>query len=189
VVGVTRRGIGGTLLLAVVLAACGGGKSDGADSTSSESTKASDAVASTTTSAPATTTTLSPTDQVLAAYKAANDAAVATVNPPNPDDPRLAETHVGESLALVRSQRAQLRGVGGAIQSTYESHPTQPVIVGDKATFRDCYVDHSQQVSAKTGAPMGAPGQTVVNLDIEMQRVGGTWKLAKAQQRRDPCTP
>ncbi|MGH9137626.1 MAG: hypothetical protein ACRD0G_11350 [Acidimicrobiales bacterium] len=172
------------LVLAPGLSACGDdGSSD--DAASDETTTSAD----TTSTTAASSTTLSAEQEVLAAYEAANDAFLAAVDPPNPEHPDLLATRTGASLARTQSNLRGMasQGVGGNV--SYESNPTDVAIDGEQATLEDCFVDHTQLYDLATGAPVGEPGTTVLNLDVTMQRVDGVWMLADGIQLEATCEP
>ena len=175
------------LLAAIALALAGCGGDD--DAAGPDETTTTVADETTTTEEPSTTsTTLSPEEEVVAAYRAATDAFLAAGDPPTAAID-LSSTHTGESLRLAQASVRSLLEQGIGARSTYESETFDVVITGDVATFRECYIDRTQLYDLATGADIGAPGETVLHLDVRMERVDGVWKLAASPQRSDPCTP
>ena len=169
----------------LVLAACGDDDDAGPEA---ETTTTTEVDETTTTEEPSTTsTTLTPEEEVVAAYRAANDAFLAAGDPPT-SGIDLSATHTGESLRLAQSSVQSLLEQGIGARSTYESETFDVVITGDVATFRECYLDRTQLYDLATGADIGAPGETVLHLDVRMERVDGVWKLAASPQRSDTCT-
>ena len=169
------------------LAACGG-DDDGGDAEAIE-----DLDATTTTEAGGETTdtteALTPEEQVVAAYTAAQNAFSAASNPPNPDAPELATSYTGDALARLQENLRGMQASGAGAQTTVELHPSAVVISGTTATLVDCFVDNTQMVELGTGRPLGSPGQTTLHVDVSLEQVDGVWKVADQTERSTPCTP
>ncbi|MGH9118035.1 MAG: hypothetical protein ACRD0A_09220 [Acidimicrobiales bacterium] len=177
-------GLASALLLAG--AACTG---DDDDAAGGDTTTTGDATTTAPPTTAATTTTLSAEEEVVAAYRAAIEAFAVASNPPNPDHPLLVERMTGQQLDFARSALTQLRALNTAHILTPELHPGDAVITGDNAALTDCLVDHTRAVDLATGAPIGEPGETVLHVDVGMQRISGVWKLAAQTRRTDSCDP
>lgn len=178
-------------LLVLSSSACGGDDdAAGADETESEvdgsttsETTASDEDTTTTTVA------LTPEEELLRDYEAANVAFSEAHNPPNPDSPGLLAHYAGDRLERIQSRIEGMRGAGAGGVNSVEVHPSNVVITGDTATLRDCFVDRSQHVDLATGELLGEPGETVGHVDVELQRIDGVWKVVQETPREDTCTP
>jgi hypothetical protein len=174
-----------TAAVLALAAACGDdddAADGGATTTAAEATTPS-------TTAPATTTTLSPEEEVLAAYRAARAAIDASYNPPNPNLPDLLALVGGEALTRVQSNLTQLQGQGVNLVGTTETHPTLTSLAGDAAVVEDCFVNRAQYVNQATGQPVGQPGESVLHVENQLQRIGGSWMLMVSQELDDQCTP
>ncbi|MGH9117608.1 MAG: hypothetical protein ACRD0A_06935 [Acidimicrobiales bacterium] len=169
----------------MTLAGCNGNETDGA----SQTTQVDETTTEAPTTTQATTTTLTREDEVLAAYRAANQALVAAANPPNADHPLLAAHLTGRQLDVVRSVLRQQQANNIGQVANPESHPRDVVVSGASARLTDCFIDRTQTIDLASGAPVGDPGETVLHLDVVMEHVQGSWKLAQLQQRSDSCDP
>jgi hypothetical protein len=182
----------GVLLLVLGLAACGddGGADDGSSTDTGEETAddttTTEADAGSTTS---TTEQLSPEEEVIRDYEAAYVAAATALNPPNPDSPELPAHFTGEALASHQSTIRSMQSGGAAADSIVEHRPSNVVITGETATLRDCFVDTTQMIDLTSGQPAGQPTVTTLHVDVELERVDGTWKVARRSERTDPCPP
>jgi hypothetical protein len=177
--------------LVLGLGACDGGD----DEAGGDDGGTSDADVTTTTTAPpstttqATTTTLTPEDEVLAAYRAADAAVFAAFDPPNPNHPELLAHISGEALTRVQGLIRQFEGQGVSVVGTIQSQPELLSLVGDQAVIEDCFVDRSQVVDTATRAPVGEPGETTLHIESHLERIGGTWMVVHEQELSEACTP
>jgi hypothetical protein len=165
----------------LLLAACNGNGGDAADTTT---TTAPD---DTTTSAAPTTTSLE--DEVIRDYEAANAALSAAGNPPNPNHPDLLRYWTGDALAFMQSRLTQLQANNVGAENTVETHPVVRSLSGDTAQLDDCFVDHTQLINLATNEPVGDPGTTTQNAEVQMQRGPDVWQIAVQTVRDEPCTP
>ena len=168
-------------------AACNGDDEAGSATTTNDSGPATTAAPSTTL---APTTTLSPEDEVLAAYRAANDAINVAFDPPNPNHPDLVAHFSGEALSRVQGRVSQFEGQGVSVIGTLESDPAVLSLAGGSAVVEDCFVAHDQIVDSVTRQPIGDPGEpVVVHVESHLELIDGTWKVVSEQELSDPCTP
>jgi hypothetical protein len=175
-------------LMVLGVAACGGDDDDSGEASAVEdldttTAEAGDDAGST------TSTTLSPEDQVIADYTAAQDAFSAASNPPNPDAPELAAHYTGEALTRVQNNLRGMQAAGAGAQSTVEVHPSEVSISGSTARLVDCFVDSTQMIEIGSGRPLGEPGQTTLHVEVSLEQIDGVWKVAAQTEREGPCTP
>ncbi len=185
-----RTALAVALAIAVLSAA---GACNGDDDAAGATSTANDAGATTTTAAPATTeattTTLTPEEEVLAAYRATTAALAAAYDPPNPNHPDLLAHMAGEALNRTQGLLEQLVGQGVSLVGTVELFPTLVTLAGDTAVVEDCFRDRSQYVNTVTRAPVGEPGETVLHIESNLERIDGVWKVVREQELSEPCTP
>ena len=177
------------VILVLGLAACG----DDDDSETSDATTTTAADTSNTEATDdaetTTTTPLSPEDEVLRDYAAANASFSAAANPPNPDSPDLAAHYTGVSLTRVQNNLRGVQSTGAGMQNSVELHPSGVSITGDVAVLVDCFIDRTQMVDLATGQPVGQAGETTVHVDVRLERVDGVWKIAEQTEKPESCTP
>jgi hypothetical protein len=134
------------------------------------------------------TTTPDPKAAVLVAYQRFWQVWLAANNPPNPNDPRLAEVDTGAQLAGARASIRihQLRGEKVVLPhpSRY-AHPATVTVLGHgtAASVFDCSVDDSQLVLSATGRVIDASVQTQL-IDADMVIQQGRWKVAATRFER-----
>ncbi len=139
-----------------------------------------------TTSAPSSTmppSTTSPIkDDIEAAYIAARDAFVAAAAIPDPNDPRLAATHVDPMLEQRRRVLLGLQGDGRIIRyppnSRYEVVVEMVEIEGDVARLTFCAIDDGERVVVSTGEVI-ASGVGKVTGRAALRLQDGVWRLAE----------
>jgi hypothetical protein len=132
-----------------------------------------------TTTAPSTTRP-DPTAAVLAAYQRFWQVWLEANNPPNPNDPALAEVDTGAQLARDRAAIAENLRQGIEFRQAQPSHARhRPVIlsIAAHAVIQDCAIDDGVVVDRATG--------NVVNADVvtylwraTLTRQGGLWKVS-----------
>jgi len=137
----------------------------------------------TTTTTEPTTTTAAPTpeEEVKTAYLEASASYFNAARTANPDDPQLAETRAGPSLARAQELLAGFRTAG--VTAVYvDDQPPIPTIeaveiVGpDKAFVSVCLVDNGRQVRKSDGVVVD--DSVLSRLDKgEMRRIDGAWRL------------
>jgi hypothetical protein len=136
----------------------------------------------TTSTARATTTTApDPKAAVLAAYQRFWDVWLAANNPPNPNDPRLAEVDAGAQLAGARQSIRRHQDLHQRVvlpKPTRYVHNAAVTLLnpGATATVIDCAIDDSMLVSS-SGRVLDASVQTQL-IDADMVREGGRWKVS-----------
>jgi hypothetical protein len=138
-----------TLVAATVVLLAGCGSSD--RSARPPSTASSLAIA------PTTTTKPDPTQAVLAAYQRYWQLWIEDNQPPNPDDPRLAEVETGAALASDREVIHQHAVAGEEFRTPAHSrshHAAKATVVPEagRATVIDCAIDDGVVVIASSGA-------------------------------------
>lgn len=181
-----RRGVIAACALVLLGAACGG--DDGGAAPTATPTPTSTTSSTTSTTTAATTTTLDPQAaleaEILDAYDHAIEVFIDVAAEPNPDDPRLAATHVGPMLENRQLDMAALRDAGQAVRYADDTIYNVELIDGtmqvdgDIATFELCGTDDGQTVVVATGQIV-AGGVGTTQMRVAMQRVDGTWRLAE----------
>ncbi len=177
-----KRPLLGALILAGValLPACrhDSGPSDGPRSTTT------DRVATTMTSTTEVTTTtkpLTPKEQVETAYLKAVSTYYEVARHPDPDNPALAATRSGPSLAKAWELLSGFRKNDIEVQYIDDKPPTPRIrgiaFVGqDRAFVTACLVDDARQVRASDGSVVN--DAVVSRLDkADLRRQGSIWRM------------
>jgi len=189
----SRRAFAGTLLLVVLAlapAACSDGDDDGAAAVGSSTTSTTrrSTATSSTTDASGSTGTSQPTgsveEEITARYLAFWEARfAANQDPPNPDDPQLAEYATGQQLANVIDETARRRDEGLALRRPQNSVGEHDVRVssvdGDVARLQDCTVNDGIIYRVATGEVVNDDVVTQ-SVSATMRRVDGEWRLERA---------
>lgn len=176
------------LLVALAGAACSGGDDTASVKSSTTSTTRRSTATSATTAPADSTGTSQPggtvEDEITARYLAFWEARfAANQNPPNPDDPRLAELATGDQLENVIAETRRRRDDGLALRRPANSITRRDVTVrsvdGDVATIQDCAVNDGVIYRVATGEVVNDDVVTQ-SVSATMRRVGGEWKLERA---------
>jgi hypothetical protein len=124
-------------------------------------------------------------DEAIAGYEAYLDAVPVFWDPPDADDPLLAQTMTGNHLAVIADQVVRASGEGWVVRGRQSSHPEViSSLTSSEVVLLDCYeVDpNSGAFDAVTGerldeliAPV-RPGQLNKSA-VEMIREEGQWKV------------
>lgn len=164
------------LLLGVLLASsCGGaGPNNPPSSPPTASTTSPATTASTAMTVPEQSDSTAADDVVLASYVAAMDAYTAAVaDPPNPEDPTLADHVMDPLLTEFRNTATQWKGFGQAVRYPDPTvHRTELISVevdGDRAALEVCSVDDSILYEPATGR--------VLNDDVSTNHIRATLVL------------
>lgn len=126
-------------------------------------------------------------EEVSAAYKAANQAFIDAGEIPDPQLPALAATHVDpmleQSRKIVRSLQLGGRVARYPNPSKYRVEVDEPSIAvdGDVVRFDACMVDDGQIVEAASGRVLNDRVSTV-HWRVAMRRVVGAWRLAEQKK-------
>lgn len=183
--------MGAALLIVVALGAggCSDGDGNGAPASSSttSTTRRSTATSSTTTTPDATGTSAAAGGveaEITARYLAFWEARfAANQDPPNPDDPKLAELATGEQLENVVAETRRRRDDGLALRRPGNSISEHDVAVravdGDVASLQDCAVNDGIIYRVATGEIVNDDVVTQ-SVSATMRRVDGEWKLERA---------
>jgi hypothetical protein len=189
--GAPQRARGAATLLvafALALTGCSDDGEDAAPESTTATARRSTVESSSTTATPGSTGTSQPSgsveEQIASRYVAFWEARfAANQNPPNPDDPRLAEYASGEQLQNVVSETRARRDDGLALRApdpSVTSHNVQVISVeGESAELQDCFVNDGVLYNAATGEIVD---DSVVTRSVSAVLVieGGVWKLARA---------
>lgn len=187
----SRRARGAVILLvafALALIGCSDDGEDAAPESTTTTARRSTVESSSTTAPPGSTGTSQPTgsveERIAARYVAFWEARLAAnQNPPNPDDPRLAEYASGDQLQNVVSETRSRRDDGLALRApdpSATSHNVNVISVeGESAELQDCFVNDGVLYNATTGEIVD---DAVVTRSVSAVMVleGGVWKLARA---------
>jgi hypothetical protein len=157
----------------VVLTACGG---------AGDEKHAAGGPASVTTAPTGTTAATDPTKAVLAAYQRDWQLWLEDNDPPNPNDPRLAQVEVNPQLSETRQAMRTYQEKGIVVRLPKHSLSSHRPVVsfsaeGQAATVVDCSVDDSVQLVRATGAVVDGVTQTLL-IRSQMARLNGIWKVA-----------
>lgn len=177
-----------TLSIALVLMAgsCGDPDSISAPPTS-EPPSSSMTTTSAVSSSSTTATSLVPLDAIVfTSYKSALDAFNhALADPPNPDDPLLAQTMVDPMLGQAMKLAGEWRGFGQAGKAPPDSVRRITLISsdvdGDRATIEACSVDDGIVYEPATGTVLNDK-VTTAHDRATLTLVDGIWKLATREQ-------
>ena len=207
----------GALLGATLLAGCGRDEapSDPAAPTTTvempttTSTSAT-ASASTTTAAPTNATVPPPTSsplldtmaplkledgrwnsyqrEIFEAYVRAEQAAIkAQMDPVNPDDAELAQTHTGAILAIRQDAIRTMRDRGEALQAPtiFEIRPYRFIRADEtRALFYACFTSNQPLYDVRTSAILGDATFSKL-LEVGTEAVRGRWQLAVRTHRKE----
>jgi hypothetical protein len=132
---------------------------------------------------PATSTTVDPNEavkeEVRQAYRDFLEMFFRVTAAADPNDPGIAQHTTGPLRAEIERTTAADRARGVVVRGgPYDEQTILTTTVdGDIATLTVCYVDHSGEFDAATGAEI-APMTVVTTLDVvELVREDGVWKV------------
>jgi hypothetical protein len=126
--------------------------------------------------------------QVAAAYQAADKAFLDASMIPDPEFPAFLATHTGPMLDQSTKvlKAFKLQGLVGRLPANAKYRSEIDVgtvrIDADVAVFNVCAVDDSQRVEKSTGRVVGGSGIDTSLIQVAMQRVGGSWRLAERKE-------
>lgn len=185
------------LAVSALMAACGGDGSveNGETAATSETTSRSSPTSSASSTTTSPSTTSSPTTEgidsrVEAAYLAAGDAFMAVATVPDPNDPRLAATHIDPMLEQRRlvllGRQADGRIIRYPPDSQYEVVVETVEVDGAVARLTFCAIDDGERVVVGTGEVV-ASGIAKVEGRAAMRLQDGVWRLAEQEfDSREP---
>ena len=184
------------LALVAFMGACSGdGPGEtGTTAATSETTSGSSSTSSSSSTTTSTTTSPPTTEgvdaEVEAAYLAAGEAFIAAAAVPDPNDPRLAATHVDPMLEQRRVVLLSLQADGRVIRyppdSAYRVEVETVEVDGAAARLTFCAVDDGQRVVVDTGEVI-ASGVAKVEGRAAMRLEDGVWRLAEQEfDTREP---
>jgi hypothetical protein len=132
---------------------------------------------------PATSTTVDPDEavkeEVRQAYRDFLEMFFRVTAAADPTDPGIAQHTTGPLRAEIERTTAADRARGVVVRGGTNDQQTilTTAVDGDTATLTVCYVDHSGEFDAATGAEL-APMTIVTTLDVvELVREEGVWKV------------
>jgi len=139
------------------------------------------------TSVTAPPTTADPKSEVLAAYQRFWQVWLEANDPPNPNDPRLAEVATGGELQTIRLSigNAAFNGTYTRLppHSRYSHRPSVVTLSRRDALVMDCEIDDSRIIERSTGR--------VLNDDVVTEQLrstahldGGVWRVSTVHQTR-----
>jgi hypothetical protein len=134
-----------------------------------------------------TTTVADERGAVANAYRAADKANLDAAAIPDPEFPALLATHTGPMLEQRQKvlKAFELQGLVGRLPANSKYRNVLPVgsmrVTGDVAVFDVCAVDDSERVEKASGKVVGG-GLNTVLIEVAMQRVSGSWKLAERKE-------
>lgn len=167
----------------IALSACGGDAA-GEEADEDPSTTVDESTSTTI----ATTTTLSPEEQVLADYEAAQAAITAAFDPPDPDHPDLLATLAGEHLdrVQVRLSQYELEGRSDVLISK-QSDPRVISIDDTTAVVENCVTEILQYTDTETREPLGEQRTYTALLNVDLELIDGTWKIVDGETIDETC--
>jgi hypothetical protein len=170
----------------LVLAACGGGTHHGVGASNDDPAVVS-----------STTSVRNLKAQVLARWQAAEDAydgAVTNAQGPDPNDPDLDRTMIGNELEHVRAY-LQLARSEGYVGRGHNGHgaPAVTALSSTQATVLSCLSDGTYFVVAATGKPApgssGNPGPTPAGIRSTMVLDPlGVWRMSDSVVTEGACS-
>lgn len=170
--------VAAVMTLMAVIGACGG--SSGASHPPTSTQPAQQTVV-------ATTTTLGPGEaEVAAAYHSYWVVVESASDPPNRNDPRLADHATGAGLKALVDHLSQLQQNGLVVRGEViltmpDGSPsfTFQSFAGDAATLRDCHdASHFLAYDAKSGALRDTVDTRRSLWTVDMVREAGSWKVS-----------
>jgi hypothetical protein len=172
------------------VAACGGDDDD-------QSAPVTDLESGDSTSSPAadegssdSTEPQAPEDAAVDAYNASSDymeQAVAA-NPPNPEDPALADYFSGSALSDNRTLLVQLREAGEYYQTSFDGNPDVASATADEVILTDCVSESTTSFDAATGEQKDT-GSHVFNWRITVVNTDDGWRVNEILPQEQSCTP
>lgn len=183
-----RAALSALAAISLLAASCSDDDDDIVDPPTSEESSTTTSTTSTTSSTSSTTETTEPpasTDEaIIERYLDFWDARLAAnQNPPNPDDPALAEFATGAQLDVVRTETRQRLEDGVAIRKaepSQERHDVRVVSSSEaRAELQDCSVSDGVLYRVDTGEVID---DSVVTRNVSAVMVieDGKWKLEQA---------
>lgn len=133
---------------------------------------------------------------MAAAYEVASRAFIEAAAIPDPDFPRLADTHTGPMLEQRRETLLALQADGRVIrypspsQYSIEVEVDSVEVDGEVARLVACVVDDGERVEVTTGTVVASDVGTV-EWRVAMRLVDGRWRLAERLEnsRWEGCGP
>ena len=169
-----------TVVVAVMISACGGADSDDDEETEPEPAS--------TTGEATTSTTLSPEDEVLADYSAAEAAVKAAYDPADPAHPDLLAYYAGAMLDRHQTTLSehQAEGLSDVLVSK-ESNPQVVSVDGTTALIENCMTEVLQVTNTATREPQAEPRTYTALVEFDLELIDGTWKIIDARTIEETC--
>jgi hypothetical protein len=170
------------LAVAVVVAftACGG--DDTGDAAGGEAESASTTVDET------TSTTLSPEDEVLADYTAAEAAVKAAYDPADPDHPDLLAYYAGAMLERHQTTLSEYQAEGlSDVLVSKESTPEVVSVTDTTALIENCMTEVLQVTNSTTREPQAEPRTYTALVEFDLEHIDDTWKIVDARTIEETC--
>jgi hypothetical protein len=156
------------LTVAALASACAGHTTHQADEATTSTTRAT------------TTTTPDPKTAVLAAYQRFWQVWLEANNPPNPNDPRLAEVDTGAQLSLDRAAIRKNLADGIAFRKASPSRADHRIAMislsANRALLQDCSLDDGIVIDRSSGSVVNADVLTYL-WKVTLVKKGGQWKV------------
>jgi hypothetical protein len=189
--GGTRRpgralAVAATALTFVGVAACGGDDDDSGGASAVEdveTTAEADPGDASTTTTPST-----PEEQAVAAYRAAYDAYLQALNPPNPQSMALGTSFGGEALTTIIDMVFQASNQGVYVVGSMEMNPEILSATAQEVLVSDCVVETNTTYDAATNQPTDS-GTYVHNRRATIVNHDGTWTVDAFERVEEQCTP
>jgi hypothetical protein len=135
------------------------------------------------------TTTGDPRPAILAAYRAHWADVLETGKTADWHSPRLDDHATGETLQTVRDSYRKLQSDGEVVRGTVRLHPRVTSVRGSTAIVHDCNdATDFLRYDAKTGVPKEERKTDVVEAEVTLRVINGTWKVSSILLG-NPCRP
>lgn len=171
--------VGAVLVLGAT--ACGGGDDGAATATTRSDLR--DPEGTTTTAEPL------PEDAAVAAYRAAYEAYLAALDPPDPTSPDLPLLFGGDALTAIVDTVLSARDQGVRVEATMEMDPAVVSATDDEVVLEDCVVETNAVYDLGTGEQTDAGTYTTHRRATVVQAADGTWVVGAFEKLEEPCTP
>jgi hypothetical protein len=171
------------------VAACGGDDDESGPATDLENGDSTTSSAADESSSD-TTEPQAPEDAAVDAYNASSDymeQAVAA-NPPNPEDPALADHFSGSALSENRRLLVDLMQAGEYYETTFDGNPDVASATAEEVILTDCVNETTTSFDAATGEQKDT-GSHVFNWRITVVNTDDGWRVNEILPQEQSCTP
>jgi hypothetical protein len=131
---------------------------------------------------------LSPEEQVIADYDAAQAAVKAAYDPADPEHPDLLKHYTGPYLDRhqLRLREYQLEGASDVLLDK-ESNPQLVSLDDTTAVIENCMTEVLQMTDSETREPQADPRTYNVLIRYDLELIDGTWKISDGRTIDEAC--